>query len=69
MSWKGKLRETSEPHDFDPEDFQAGAFAVGAEYTTNVQAKGEMIGSLSETEELQSQMIERGWTGQLEEVG
>jgi len=66
--WKGKLeeksaqkgiiREMSEPHDFDPADFQAGAFAVGAQYASTLSAK-----------ETKGNLIEIGWSGELEEVG
>lgn len=51
MSWKGTLREMSEPRDFDSVDFQAGSFAVGAEYKVVLVANGELIGSLIELSE------------------
>lgn len=59
MSWKGKLREMSEPHDFDSADFQAGAFAVGAEYLGVLVAKSEQTGKV----------VEKGWKGELQESG
>jgi len=57
--FRGSLRSMSESHDFDPADFQAGAFSVGAEYQAKLSEKDTWMGDLAE----------RAWEGSLEEVG
>jgi len=69
MSWTGELNEKSalavqlrsmsEPHDFEIQDFQSGAFATGAEYVAALEGKTEWYNNLKDT----------GWTGELEETG
>ena len=68
MSWTGKLREISESRDFDPNDFQAGAFAVGAEYEYRLITKGEQTGTLTEIG-LRGVLSDKGWQGRLSKHG